>query len=147
MVIVGVITYVVVFNLNNLVQSSSNWYDNLKRPWIKRMQNPFSSSDIWQARAENYSGFRHYRKSSKPSDWWIIWYIWSWPVRMMQYKLGQKMRKSELEPELEPYLRDFFPSLPDMVRKTELTDGWGNTMPSESVTQKEETTDSVEPSI
>ena len=77
MIVVGVVTYSATFNLNNIVQFWSQRYEEIKNPIIKKMSE--EEDQIWQQRASLYSGFRPRRENSTPSEWWVLWYLITYP--------------------------------------------------------------------
>jgi hypothetical protein len=78
MTIVGLVTYSVVFNLNNLVQSVSAAYNYLRTEVLHQMK---SDGESWQELYKRFDGFRLQRLYSLPSEWWIFWYILLWPYK------------------------------------------------------------------
>jgi amino acid transporter len=84
MIGIGVLTYLVVFNLNNLTRAVYRQYEAAKLPWTIKM---FKSGGVWKDRGMRYNGFKIKRLGTTPSEWLLIWYIISWPVRLF---LGPK---------------------------------------------------------
>jgi hypothetical protein len=78
MIGLGVLTYTVVFNLNNLTRAVYRQYEMAKQPWIRKMT---ENGGIWKDRAAQYNGFKIKRLDASPSEWLVIWYIIIWPVR------------------------------------------------------------------
>jgi hypothetical protein len=79
MIALGAVTYTVVFNLNNLTRAVYRQYEAAKKPWIRRMKE--ERRGVWNTRAERYSGFTIKRFDTSPSEWLVIWYIITWPLR------------------------------------------------------------------
>ncbi len=79
MIALGVVTYTVVFNLNNLTRAVYRQYAAAKKPWIRKMKEDHGR--MWNFHAERYTGFKIKRFDSSPSEWLVLWYILVWPVR------------------------------------------------------------------
>ncbi len=79
MIALGVITYTIVLNLNNLSRTAYRRYEAIKRPWIKKMSD--ESNNVWSSRAQRYKGFKMRRIDSSPSEMLLVWYIITWPLR------------------------------------------------------------------
>jgi hypothetical protein len=79
MIALGAVTYAAVFNLNNLTRAVYRQYEATKEPWIRKMKE--EPRGIWNKRAERYSGFKIKRFDTYPSEWLVIWYIITWPLR------------------------------------------------------------------
>lgn len=79
MIGLGVLTYTVVFNLNNLTRAVYRQYETAKRPWIRKMM---ENGGVWKDRAAQYNSFKIKRFDASPSEWLVIWYILIWPVRL-----------------------------------------------------------------
>jgi hypothetical protein len=88
MIALGASTYTVVFNLNNLTRAVYRQYEAAKKPWIKRMKDEHDQA--WSTRAERYNGFKIKRFDTSPSEWLVIWYILTWPLRQYLLKSFQQ---------------------------------------------------------
>ncbi|THX12841.1 hypothetical protein D6D13_04007, partial [Aureobasidium pullulans] len=73
MVLTAVITYLVTFNLNQLVRLSQSIYDVGKKKVIKSMTE--SDNDDWQKRAARFGQFQPPRSKPQPSEWLLLWYL------------------------------------------------------------------------
>lgn len=78
MIGLGILTYTLVFNLNNLTQAVYQQYEKVKLPWTREME---KDGGIWKDRAIRYHGFSIKRFDTSPSNWLLIWYIITWPAR------------------------------------------------------------------
>jgi len=79
MIALGALTYVIIFNLNNLTRAVYRQYEAAKKPWIRRMKD--ERDHAWSNRAERYNGFKIKRFDTSPSEWLVIWYMLTWPLR------------------------------------------------------------------
>jgi hypothetical protein len=89
MVIVGLVTYSIVFNLNNIAQSIFNRYDYLKKGLISRMK---YDDESWRELSRRFDGFRPQRLNTTPSEWWILWYIVVLPYKQAMKWLERLLR-------------------------------------------------------
>jgi hypothetical protein len=87
MISVAALTYAIVFNLNNITRAVYRHYETIKQPWIRRMREEHYKD--WSDRAERYSGFKIKRFDATPSEWYVVWYIINWPVRLLLPKPSQ----------------------------------------------------------
>jgi hypothetical protein len=103
MVGVGVLTYIIVFNLNHIVIIGKKRYEYIKMSTIKKMRE--EKSDFWEKTGEL---FRQYEpkgnsETAKPSEWWILAY----QVRRLMGLISlrkKKQRKHEDEGETKAYV-------------------------------------------
>ena len=72
MSLVGFSTYAIVFNLEHLAQSGSGVYRSYKHRVLRRMSTDLHGK-TWADRANRFKQFEPDRRSTKPSDWYIIW--------------------------------------------------------------------------
>lgn len=73
MVLTAVITYLVTFNLNQLVRLSRSIYDVGRENIVKSMTE--SENDGWKKRAARFGQFRPPRSEPQPSEWLLLWYL------------------------------------------------------------------------
>ena len=73
MVLTAVITYLVTFNLNQLVSLSRSVYNVGKKKVVKSMTE--SENDDWKKRGARFGQFRPPRPKPQPSEWLLLWYL------------------------------------------------------------------------
>lgn len=78
MVIVGLVTYGLTFNLDNIVQVFNRHYGQIKCQIVKSMDR---DGGHWEELAARYSGFKPERVDSTPSEWWVLWYVLTYPFK------------------------------------------------------------------
>ena len=71
MVLVAATTYLIVFNLNHLVQSARVRYKVLQRKIIQQIKEELTT-ETWEQRAKNFERFEPDRQDTKPSEWYIL---------------------------------------------------------------------------
>jgi hypothetical protein len=116
MIVVGTVTYVAVFNLNNIVEAFGEGYARVKRPWVKRMG---SEDKPWQTRAANYSAFKPKNPTVFPSEWWVVWYVVGWPFRRAWTAYVERQaqhQKSDAEAPVSPRLNPNWLLMPPIWR-------------------------------
>lgn len=74
MILVGLGTYMIVFNLNNIVKTVSNQYKQMRSSVMESMRE--DESPPWKSTGDVF--YRYELKASpqttKPSEWWILIY-------------------------------------------------------------------------
>ena len=72
MVGVGLLTYIVVFNINHIVMIGKKRYKYAKMTAVERMRKGENSS--WKETGELFHRYEPERSSetAKPSEWWIL---------------------------------------------------------------------------
>ncbi|KAE9370907.1 hypothetical protein N431DRAFT_468918 [Stipitochalara longipes BDJ] len=75
MIVIGILTYLIVFNLNLIVSFSKSSYSSLKIGIISSMQ--ADSRKGWGERGELFHKYRPRENAdqTKPSEWWIMIYL------------------------------------------------------------------------
>jgi hypothetical protein len=85
MIIIGTVTLALVFNLDHVARSTYGYYDGLKRKAIKPMK---KDTDTWKDLAKKYESFEPLPADTKPSEWWVVWYIILWPFKAIIGKVA-----------------------------------------------------------
>jgi hypothetical protein len=92
MVAVGLLTYLIVFNLNLLVSFSKSSYSSLKIGILSSMQ--ADSRNSWKKKGELFHKYRprENAEQSKPSEWWILVYLLQrgWDILIFRKKKKDK---------------------------------------------------------
>ncbi|THX50044.1 hypothetical protein D6D06_08213 [Aureobasidium pullulans] len=73
MILTAVITYLVTFNLNQIVNLSRSVYDVGKKKVVESMAK--SGNEYWEERAEKFNQFQPPRSRPQPSEWLLLWYL------------------------------------------------------------------------
>ncbi|KAL4971370.1 hypothetical protein BDW66DRAFT_155736 [Aspergillus desertorum] len=75
--LVGFVTYAIVFNLGNIAQVLGRKYFSRKRQLLQKMEEDHDLS--WQKRRERFEEFPPNEERKRPSEWWIVGYqIYRW---------------------------------------------------------------------
>lgn len=74
MVLLSFFTYVFTFNLERLVRHAHDLYTSYKRHIVDRMGADLGvQSSAWADRAKRFDVFEPDRRSTKPTDWYVLW--------------------------------------------------------------------------
>ncbi|THV79366.1 hypothetical protein D6D27_08993 [Aureobasidium pullulans] len=73
MVLTAIVTYLVTFNLNQLVSLSRSVYNFGRKKVVKSMTE--SDNDDWQKRAARFGQFQPPPLKPQPSEWLLLWYL------------------------------------------------------------------------
>ena len=82
MIIIGGVTYTLVLNLEHVAQSTNDCYNVLKKQVLKPMKK--DTAKAWKDRAKKYEVFKPLSTNTKPSEWWVLWYIVFWPFNALK---------------------------------------------------------------
>ena len=121
MIIIGGITYTLVLNLENATQSTYNCYNVLKKQVVKPMK---GDTGAWKARAKKYESFEPVPTDTKPSEWWVLWYMIAWPFKTIIRMIALDKTQGQNSPLATPPVNnssdtdnedwmDSFPDIPD----------------------------------
>jgi hypothetical protein len=83
-VIIGFVTYIIVFNLENIAELLGGLYRGWRENLIEKMQN--DPSEDWQRLGKNFEEFYPHNNCKKPSEWRIIGY----QIRTWKGRIGKK---------------------------------------------------------
>jgi hypothetical protein len=76
---IGITTYLIVFNINWLLDASQSVVDVPKNFLLRKMaaegeKDGSKSRKGWPSRAKSFEVFPHQAKNPKPSNWWLLFY-------------------------------------------------------------------------
>ena len=71
-IIVALVTYFIMFNINSLAQGFGRVYDNKKRYIVRAMKR--DRNEAWKQRGQRFEVFRPKHDSPEPSEWYIPFY-------------------------------------------------------------------------
>lgn len=71
-IIVALVTYFIMFNINSLAQGFGRVYDNKKKCVVRAMKR--DRNDAWKRRGQRFEVFRPKHESPEPSEWYIPFY-------------------------------------------------------------------------
>jgi hypothetical protein len=93
MVAIGLLTYLVVFNLNLLVSYSKTYYSSLKINVISSMQ--ADSRKLCGERGELFHNYRSWETAdqSEPSEWWILVYLLQRALDVLSFRREEASEK------------------------------------------------------
>ena len=74
-VIVGLVTYLIVFNLNLIVSSCARSYRRVKDRLVRKMRQ--DEHERWRQRGADFNVFRPVHEREKPTEWLLLLYaLW-----------------------------------------------------------------------
>lgn len=85
-IIVAIITYLTMFNINSLAHGFGEIYDTKKKHVVRAMKRDRNKS--WKVRAHRFEAFRPKYDNPEPSEWYIPLYALLHPAAVLG--LGQK---------------------------------------------------------
>jgi hypothetical protein len=74
-IIVGLSTYLIVFNLNNLVHEISTLYNSLRSRLVDSMKAKEAESEFWFEMGNRFGVFKPQHEKASPSEWWLVLYL------------------------------------------------------------------------
>jgi hypothetical protein len=100
MVAVGLLTYLIVLNLNLLVSFSKSSYSSLKKGILSSMQ--ADSRKSWKKKGELFHEYRprESAEQSKPSEWWILVYLLQRCLDVMLFRRREKREDTSADEEV-----------------------------------------------
>lgn len=72
-IIVGLTTYFFVFNVNNLTDMASRYYNTIKKSFVKDMKDDACSH--WRQRGQGFEAYRPQSEDLTPSEWYLFLYV------------------------------------------------------------------------
>jgi hypothetical protein len=111
MVAVGLLTYLIVFNLNLLVSFSKSSYSSLKIGILSSMQ--ADSRKSWKKKGKLFHEYRlrENAEQSKPSEWWILVYLLQRGLDVVLFRTREKREDASAEKEAAQGKRKWFSRL------------------------------------
>jgi len=70
---IGLITYLIVLNLNTIVRGTHSLYNSQKRHLIRAMKS--DGSESWERRGKRFEVFKPKHESVRPSEWFVPVYM------------------------------------------------------------------------
>ena len=86
-VIVGLVTYLIVFNLNLIVHTCAKTYRLYKDHLVQSMRQ--ERNETWRRRSECYDVFRPVHERQKPTEWLLLWYV-VWRAVISVWEFGKR---------------------------------------------------------
>jgi hypothetical protein len=83
-VLTGLVTYMIVFNLNTLVSLGWATYSGLREHSIQQMKQNYFAEQNWGKLGRRFKRFEPKHGSSKPSDWYILLYCLLHPLELFK---------------------------------------------------------------
>jgi len=74
-IIVGLGTYVIVFNPNNLVIQSAKSYQILRDQLVKELKVAKDEKDFWLIKGGRFDAFQPQHEKAHPSEWWVMIFL------------------------------------------------------------------------
>lgn len=71
-IIVALVTYFIMFNINSLAQGFGRLYDDKKKYIVRAMKR--DRNKAWKQRGQRFEVFRPKHESPEPSEWYIPFY-------------------------------------------------------------------------
>jgi hypothetical protein len=96
MVAIGLVTYIIVFNLNQMVKFGKTNYQHLKTGMFDTMQK--DKREPWSKKGELFHRHRPRANAeqAKPSEWWILVYILqkNWDIVLFRKTKGSTEKEN-----------------------------------------------------
>ncbi|KAL9120721.1 MAG: hypothetical protein Q9187_002719 [Circinaria calcarea] len=83
---VGTATYLIVLNINTLVQSFSRLYQARKSNLVNAMKT--DPEELWKLRGQRFEIFRPRHENPQPSEWYMLLYAMLHPWVLLGFKTG-----------------------------------------------------------
>ena len=93
-ILVALVTYFVMFNINSLAQGFGRVYDVKKKRIVRAMKG--DKSETWKQRGQRFEVFRPKHERPEPSEWYIPFYALLHPAVIMG--LGRREGPSDGRP-------------------------------------------------
>ena len=90
-IIVALVTYFIMFNINSLAHGFGQVYDNKKKHIVRAMKR--DHNETWKQRGQRFEVFRPKHESPEPSEWYIPFYALLNPA--VAIGLGRKEGSSD----------------------------------------------------
>ncbi len=86
-IIVALLTYFVMFNINSLAQGFGQIYDIKKKQVVRVMK--IDGKESWKLRGERFEVFRPKHENPEPSEWYIALYALMHPTAILGLYRGK----------------------------------------------------------
>lgn len=93
-IIIALLTYFIMFNINSLATGFGRVYGNEKKNIVRAMKR--DHNEAWKQRAQRFEVFRPRHESPKPSEWYIPFYALLHPAIIVG--LGRREGSSDCYP-------------------------------------------------
>ncbi|KAL8828365.1 MAG: hypothetical protein Q9170_006633 [Blastenia crenularia] len=127
-IVVALLTYTTVLNINSIVTSVSNLYDLKKRRVINAMKK--DERDDWQRCGQRFESFRPKHENPKPSEWYITLYAILNPAAVLGLSQRSKREVTATNPGDELPARWF--GVPNRLWRRRKDHGKGDEQPDEA---------------
>ncbi len=96
-IIVALVTYFIMFNINSLAHGFGQVYDNKKKHVVRAMKR--DHNEAWKQRGQRFEVFRPKHESPEPSEWYIPFYALLHPAVVVG--LGRRNGSPDSRPTIE----------------------------------------------
>ena len=87
-IIVALLTYFVMFNINSLAQGFGQVYDIKKKHVVRAMKR--DRNEEWKQRGQRFEVFRPKHENPEPSEWYIPLYTLTHPASILGLAVSEK---------------------------------------------------------
>ena len=120
---VGLSTYLLVFNLNNVVEFCSRVYNKRKLLLIELMQKDLDKK--WKETGQKFTSFQPKQEKRKPSEWILVLFVFHKIFSRFKFtkRLSEKQKQEETGLNKEGNMQ-FWPNLPlpeELAQATDLS--------------------------
>ncbi|KAF6217971.1 hypothetical protein HO133_006383 [Letharia lupina] len=98
-IIVALVTYFIMFNINSLAQGFGRVYDNKKKYIVRAMKR--DRKQAWKQRGQRFEVFRPKHESPEPSEWYIPFYALLHPAVALGLDRREGLTNSRPTTEIE----------------------------------------------
>ena len=95
-IIVALLTYFTMFNINSLAEGFGQIYDIKKKRVVRAMKNDQNQS--WKIRGQRFEVFRPKHENPEPSEWYIPLYALTRPMALLGLRRKDKATASHVAP-------------------------------------------------
>ena len=87
-IIVALLTYFTMFNINSLAQGFGRIYDSKKKYIVRAMKR--DRTEAWKQRGQRFEAFRPKHENPEPSEWYIPFYALLHPAVVVDLGWGER---------------------------------------------------------
>lgn len=112
-IVVALLTYTIVLNINSIVHSVSILYDTKKRRVINAMKR--DERESWKHCGQRFESFRPKHENPKPSEWYVMLYALLNPTAVLGLPRRSQYSGPDDAPDAKPPARFF--GIPSIWRR------------------------------
>jgi len=87
-IVVALLTYLTMFNINSLAQAFSEIYNTKKKHVVRAMKR--DHKQLWKVRGQRFEAFRPKYEDTEPSEWYVPLYAMIHPAAVLGFGWGKE---------------------------------------------------------